>query len=47
MTFSIRWLFAIAVVVCGIVVLVKSAGSNVVVATGLGLVLAGVGLVAP
>lgn len=47
MKFSIRWLFAVAVVICGLYVLVKAAGNYAAVATGLGLLLAGVGLVAP
>lgn len=45
--FTIRWLFAVATVICGILVLFKSDGSDVAVATGIGLVTAGVGLVAP
>lgn len=47
MTISIRWLFAIVAIVCGLYVLIKSAGSNVALATGVGLIAAGVGLVSP
>lgn len=47
LNFSIRWLFAIATVICGIFVLFKSDGSDLAIATGIGLVTAGVGLVAP
>jgi lipoprotein signal peptidase len=44
---TIRLILAIAVVICGIFVLVKSSGDQVAVATGLGLILAGIEGVAP
>lgn len=44
---SLKILFAIVAVVCGVIVLVKAAGGTAPIATGLGLIAAGVGLVAP
>ena len=47
MTLSLRWLFAVATVICGIIVLIKSSSSTGEIATGIGLITAGVGLVSP
>jgi hypothetical protein len=44
---TIRLILAIAVVICGIFVLVKSNGNHAAVATGIGLILAGIEGVAP
>lgn len=44
---TIRLILAIAVVICGIFVLVKSAGNQAAVATGIGLILAGIEGIAP
>ncbi len=44
---SLRLLFAIVAVICGIYVLVKSAGEPSMIATGIGLIAAGIGLVVP
>lgn len=47
MTVSLRWLFAIVAVAAGLYVLVKSASDKTLVAVGVGLIAAGVGLVSP
>lgn len=47
MTFSLRILFAVVAVVCGVIVLIKAASDTALIATGIGLIAAGVGLVAP
>jgi hypothetical protein len=44
---TIRLILAIAVVLCGIVVLAKSNGETLWIATGVGLILAGIEGVAP
>lgn len=47
MTFSTRWIFAVVAICCGIYCLIKSAGDTLTVVTGVGLIAAGIGLVAP
>lgn len=47
MTLTIRWLFAIITVICGIYVLIQSSGDKTTIAIGVGLISAGVGLVSP
>lgn len=43
----IRWIFALAAIICGIYLLVKAASDGRFVAAGVGLIAAGVGLVVP
>lgn len=47
MRFTIRWLFAALAVVCGVYVLAQAAGNHVAIATGLGLIFAGLATVTP
>lgn len=47
MTLSFRLLFAVLVALCGVYILTNAHDAHILIATGLGLLLAGVGLVVP
>lgn len=47
MTVTVRWLFAIVAICCGIYLLIKAAYDARFIAAGVGLIAAGIGLVVP
>lgn len=44
---TIRWIFAVLAILCGVFVLFKASGSDVLIAAGLGIIFAGIEGVTP